>query len=84
MFMFSICMAGAWGAQEVLKSLELELQVPVSHYVVLATKPGSSAKAASAHNLSHLSGPSDINPNLPRPSTWRMLKPEFETTFFVT
>lgn len=68
--MCSICMPAAWRAQkEVLESLELELKVAVSHYVVLATKLGSSAEAASALNLSHLSGSSDINSNLTRPST---------------
>lgn len=46
-----------------------ELQVPVSHHVVMETEPGSSAKAASVLNLRHLSSPSDINSNLPRPST---------------
>lgn len=50
--MFFTCMPNTEGAQKrVLDTLELELQSAVSHCVVMGTEPGSSTKAASAHNL---------------------------------
>jgi hypothetical protein len=46
--MYTMCIQFSWNLKEGIRSLEAELQTVVSHNVVLGTKPGSSARAASA------------------------------------
>lgn len=50
-YMYTLCMACVHGEQKkALHPQELELQMVVSHLLILGTKPASSARAASAHN----------------------------------
>lgn len=49
------CMPGAWGLENGVDLQKLELQSVVSHHWVLEIDPEFSARASSAHTVSHLS-----------------------------